>query len=324
MDLRDICLPIQHEVEQLEKVIYGSLSSEVPFIESVVEYVIRNGGKRLRPVLTILSAKLSGYRGQASISLGAAVEFMHTASLLHDDVIDNAPLRRGRVSINKKWGNHVSVLVGDFFYCRAMDILVRHGDLNVLRVITDAVTTTTEGEIFEITKSNDLATNRDDYLKIISGKTAALIGAACQTGAILGNVSEEFEQALKKFGFNLGLAFQLMDDVLDYTSCEEEFGKASGADLKEGKLTLPLILVLDRCSESEQQTVKNALIADTIEISHFKEVLKIIEKYDGAVETTRLAKSYIQKAKEKLDPFKPSLEKDTLMTIADYVVLRKN
>ncbi len=324
MDLKEICLPIAQELNELEKVLTQNLSSRVSFVENVVGYVIQNGGKRLRPILTLLSAKLSGYQGRDAIAIGAAIEFMHTASLLHDDVIDNAPLRRGRETTNRKWGNHVCVLVGDFFYCRAMDILVKQGDLKVLRVVTDAVTVTTEGEIFEITKNNDPTTSEDDYLKIITSKTAALMGSACQAGAILGHLSEDFESALKYFGLYLGIAFQLMDDVLDYTSSVEEFGKASGTDLREGKLTLPLIVALKKSSEIETQIIRNALITDTLEKPIFEQVLKIIHKYDGASETIRMAESYIQKAKDKLSPFKPSLEKETLLTIANYVVLRKN
>lgn len=324
MNIKEICIPIQREVEELDKVLTESLDSRVPFVKSVAEYVIKNGGKRLRPILTILSARLSGYQGDSSIQLGVAVEFMHTASLLHDDVIDNASVRRGRSSINNKWGNHVSVLVGDFFYCRAMDLLVRNGDLRVLKVLTDVITITTEGEIFEITKSNDLNTTEADYLQIITSKTAALIGGACQVGAILGHVSEDFEHSLRKFGLNLGIAFQLMDDVLDYTASEEEFGKINGIDLKEGKLTLPLIVALKRCSESESQIIKEAQIADQVNPECFKEVLQIIHCYDGIKETTRLANSYIQKAKENLSLFKPTIEKDALMSIADYVVLRRS
>jgi len=323
MELKDICIPIRHEVEQLEQVLTSHLESRIPFVKSVVDYVIENGGKRLRPILTILSARLSGYQGEASLLMGAAIEFMHTATLLHDDVIDSAQLRRGRKTTNTKWGNHVSVLVGDFFYCRAMDILVKHGDLKVLQAITDAITVTTEGEIFEITKSNDVSTTEADYLQIITNKTAVLMGAACQAGGILGSVSEDFEHALKRYGINLGIAFQLMDDVLDYTSIEAEFGKTNGTDLKEGKLTLPLILVLKKCSDVEAKVIKNAMIADEVSTELFQQILKIIQQYDGVRDTITLAKSYIQKAKGCLDPFRPSLEKETLLTIADYVIFRR-
>lgn len=324
MELKEICLPIHHDVDLLEAKLQENLDSRIPFVKSVAEYVVKNGGKRFRPILTILSSKLSGYQGEAAINLGVAIEFMHTATLLHDDVIDNASLRRGRATINHKWGNHISVLVGDFFYCRAMDILVRNGDLRVLKALTDAITTTTEGEILEITKSNDPSTTEDDYLKIITGKTAALIGGGCQVGGILGKVPEDFEHALRKFGLNVGIAFQLMDDVLDYTASEEDFGKVNGTDLKEGKLTLPLIIALKKATEQEARVIKEALIADQIDPSCLKEVLEIIYRYEGVLETTKLAQNYIQKAKENISVFKPSIEKEALTAIADYVVMRKN
>lgn len=322
MDLKEICIPYQSEVENLEKYFYDHLVSDVPFVKGVADYVIQNGGKRLRPLLTILSSKLAGYQGDAALAIGAAIEFMHTASLLHDDVLDNAELRRGRVSTNKKWGNHVSVLVGDFFYCRAMDILVSHGDLKILRAVTDAITITTEGEIFEITKSNDLEMTQDDYLQIIIGKTAALMGASCQAGGILGQVSDEFEHALQQFGLNLGIAFQLMDDVLDYVSNEKDFGKTSGTDLREGKITLPLLLTLQRCQPHEMNTIKNVLIADHMNDKSFQDVLQIIHHYDSVQDTMKLASSYAQKAKEFLIPFRTSLGKETLTSIADYVLTR--
>lgn len=324
MDIREICIPIREEMKSLEDFIRQTLTSKVSFVQSVVEYVIQNGGKRLRPVLTIMSAKMLGYQGEAGIAIGAAIEFMHTASLLHDDVLDNATLRRGRATPNKKWGNHVSVLVGDFFYCRAMDILVKHGDLRVLRTVTDAVTTTTEGEILEIIRTNDLGLSEEEYLQIIHGKTAALISAACEAGAMLGQVSEELEQNLSKFGLHLGMAFQLMDDVLDYTSTAEEFGKKQGIDLAEGKLTLPLILSLKRSTDSEAQFIRQALLADKIDGEVFAKILHIVEKYDGIRDTTRLALSYVEKAKEKLAALRPSLEKDALLNLADYVVTRRN
>lgn len=324
MDFKQICLPIQNDIDQLDSFMKSQLSSNVPFVENVVEYVIQNGGKRLRPILAIICSKLAGYQGRAALTLGSAIEFMHTASLLHDDVLDNAELRRGRPSTNRKWGNHVSVLVGDFFFCRAMDILVQHGDLRVLRVVTDAVTSTTEGEILEIMNTHDLSLAQESYIKIITGKTAALISSACQVGAILGKVSEDFEQALRKLGLYLGIGFQLIDDALDYSSTPEELGKVNGTDLKEGKLTLPLIYALKRCTENEAQVIKNALIADTSDPSNFGKVMSIIDNYDGIHDTTKLAHSYIEKAKEQLKPFRASLEKDTLNSLADYVVMRRS
>lgn len=322
--LKEICLPVQGEIDALETYIATQIKSEVPFIQKVVDYVIQNGGKRLRPILTILVAKLLGCSKKEAAHLGAAIEFMHTASILHDDVLDNASHRRKRESINKKWGNHVCVLVGDFFFCRAMDILVEHGDLTVLKEVTKAVTDTTQGEILEIIKNNDLTTSKNDYLKIIEGKTAALISVACRSGAILADVSDEFIQKMANFGYALGMAFQLMDDYLDYQASFTETGKTKGKDLIEGKLTLPLIAILPRLKDAEFQNVKEAILAEEISQKLFDQIAIIIQKHGGLEVTLDLARDYIQQAKAILASFKSSLAKDMLTQICDYVLERRS
>jgi octaprenyl-diphosphate synthase len=322
VDFQHIILPVQKEIDEFEGLMFGLLSSEVPFVQSVAEHVLKTGGKRLRPILTIVAARLSGFKGTEAHKLGACIEFIHTASLLHDDVIDNARIRRGRESANVKWGNHVSVLVGDFLYCRGSQLLTAQGDLRILKVVTDAITATTEGEVLEITKNLDLSTTTEDYLNIIRAKTAVLMAAACQIGAILGNISEEFETALKLYGAHLGMAFQLADDVLDYTSSEEVFGKANGIDLQEGKLTLPLIIALKQADDGEIQTIKKAVMGDKLEKDTFVKIHGIIKKYRGFESTYDLARSYIGRAKESLSPFRSSIEKDILLLIADYVIAR--
>lgn len=320
--LQNILIPVQNEIVQLEKVLFASINSQVDFVHSVAEYILKNGGKRVRPILTVVSAKLAGFTGEKAYRMGACLEFIHTASLLHDDVIDNAQIRRKRSTANAKWGNHVSVLVGDFFYCRASQILTGQGSLKILKIVTDCITATTEGEVLEIIKSADMSTSRDDYLAIIKNKTALLMSAACWVGAVLGGVSEELEIALKEYGYNLGMAFQLADDVLDYVSSEDVFGKAKGIDLQEGKLTLPLIIALRDANEKEVQIIKNTLIAEKLESQRFIEVQNIINKYRGFEQTYELASAYIQKAKDSLSVFRSSIEKDVLLSIANYVIER--
>lgn len=322
MSLQKILIPVQQEIGDLEGIMMGLLGSQVPFVQSVAEYILKIGGKRLRPILTVVSSRLSGYNGPDAYKMGACLEFIHTASLLHDDVIDNAQIRRGKTSANAKWGNHVSVLVGDFFYCRASQLLTEQADWRILKVVTDCITATTEGEVLEITKSSDLATTREDYLAIVKNKTALLIAAACQVGGILGKVSEELETALKKYGYNLGMAFQLADDVLDYTSSEDVFGKANGIDLQEGKLTLPLIIALSRATHDESQIIRNAILSERLEKQAFVKVQDVIKKYDGFGETYALAREFINTAKASLAPFRASIEKDVLLSIADYVIER--
>lgn len=322
MPLESYSLPVAKELEEVEKVLATHLVSEVPLITQVVQYIIQNGGKRLRPLLTLLSAKISGYQGKAAPRLAAAMEMIHTASLLHDDVVDDAPLRRGKASAKAKWGNSVSILVGDFFWSKMAQLIVDHGCLRTLKVVTDTITTTTEAEILEITKHSDFSIDEETYLKIIRGKTAVLTAACCQIGAILGGVSENYQEALKRYGYDLGTAFQLADDILDYESEEEKFGKHKGGDLREGKLTFPLIVALRKATLSEAQIIKESLLTDRIETDHFKKVLDIIHNYDGLAETYKLARKYVERALDNLNPFKPSLEKESLLGLATYAVDR--
>lgn len=324
MSLGNILIPLQKEMVDLERVMKDLLKSQVPFVQSVAEYIIDNGGKRVRPLLTILCARLCGYHGEDAYRMGSCIEFVHTASLLHDDVIDNAKLRRGKPSANAKWGNHVSVLVGDFFYCRASQLLTGQGNLHILKVVTDAITTLTEGEVLEITKNMDLNTSVEDYLTIIKNKTAVLFAAACQIGGILGNVSDDNQRALMEYGLNLGMAFQLADDALDYTSEQDVFGKENGIDLQEGKITLPLIHAIQKSTPQEIQFIRDSLMAEHLDRAALLKISNIIQKYNGFTETYQLAENYTHRAREAILPFRHSLEKDMLLHIADFVVTRNN
>lgn len=323
MHLAEICLPIKQDLVEVEEVIRRHLTSQVAFVTDVAEYVIGNGGKRLRPVLCLFSSRLAGASGSKVTDCAAAMEFFHTATLMHDDVIDNAEIRRGRSSANARWGNHVAVLVGDFFYCRASSLLLATNDLRIIRLVTRAMLSTTEGEIFEISKSNDLSTLEDDYLRIIRDKTAVLMATSCEIGGALANVSETYIASLGEYGRNLGVAFQLADDVLDYLSEGDQFGKTRGTDLKEGKLTLPLIIALRHCKGEERRLIQDALIAGQLEEGRLREITSIIRSYGGIDDTLKLAASFIGKAKEALSPFKQSIEKEALLSLADYVIDRK-
>lgn len=324
MNLEEICLPIKKDLAEVESVIQRHTGSSVSYVTSIAEYVIKNGGKRLRPILCLFASRLAGATGPKVVDCAAAMEFFHTATLMHDDVIDNAKIRRGKTSANSRWGNQVAVLVGDFFYCQASSLLVGTGNLRIIKLVTNAMLATTEGEILEISKSNDLATTEEDYLKIVTEKTAILMATSCAIGGILGNVSEEYTTALGEYGRSLGVAFQLADDVLDYISDDNAFGKTQGTDLREGKLTLPLIVALRHCSNDERRLIKDVLIADSLDDMRLREVISIITKYGGIESTLDMAKSYIQKAASALHPFKPSMEKEALAALASYVIDRKH
>lgn len=314
---------MRDELERVDKEIRKNLKSNVPIISTIVEHLLQSGGKRLRPLLLILSAKLCGYEGNEHIPMASLIEFIHTATLLHDDVVDHAELRRGMESANSKWGNEACVLVGDFLFTRSFSLMVENGDPKILKTISNATTLMAEGELEELIKTNDLSLTEEEYLSIITRKTAVLFSAATRIGAILGKVSEEKEKALSDFGMDFGIAFQLTDDALDYTSREEEFGKRIGIDLQDGKVTLPLIHTLRSCTHEEKTFIQRAIESDPVERASFLQVVRIIEKYNGLDYTYQKARSYIEKAKENLYPFSPSGEKEALFLLSDYVLERK-
>jgi len=314
---------IGNDLEKVDKEFRKNLKSEVPIISAIGEHLLLSGGKRFRPTLLLLSAALCGYHGDHHISLASLIEFIHTATLLHDDVVDRAELRRGSMSANSIWGNEACVLVGDFLFTKCFSLMVENSNLKVLRTISRATTLMAEGELEELIKTNDLTLTEEGYLSIIARKTAALISAATQIGAILGNVSEEREEALYQFGMDLGIAFQLIDDNLDYTSEEKEFGKKIGIDLQDGKITLPLIFTLSRCNEEERVLIRETVDCQPITKEAFFRVAEIIGRYHGVQYTWEKAKVYVEKAKGHLHLFPNSKEKEALYILADYVLERR-
>jgi len=311
------------DLEKVDHEFRKNLKSNVPIISAIGEHLLRSGGKRYRAKLLLLSAKLGGYRGDRHISLASLIEFIHTATLLHDDVVDRAELRRGMDSANSIWGNEASVLVGDFLFTKCFALLVQNGDWKILQTISKATMTMAEGELDELIKTNDLSLTEKDYLSIIARKTASLISAATQIGGILGNVSEERERALSEYGMDVGIAFQLIDDNLDYTSKEEDFGKKIGIDLQDGKITLPLIFTLNHCNQEERKFIRKTVESHPITKDAFFRIVEIIEKYHGVHYTWKKAKRYIEKAKGYLHPFPNSREREALCTLANYVLERR-
>ena len=314
---------IGDDLEKVDQEFRKNLRSDVPIISAIGEYLLLSGGKRFRAKLLLLSSKLCGYHGELHISMASLIEFIHTATLLHDDVVDRAELRRGIDSANSKWGNEASVLVGDFLFTKCFSLLVQSGNWNILQTISKATTIMAEGELEELIKTNDLSLTEDGYLSIITRKTASLISAATQIGAILGNVPEEKERALSEFGMNVGIAFQLIDDHLDYTSNEEEFGKKIGIDLQDGKITLPLISTLRHCNQEEEAFIRKTVESNLITKDAFFRVVEIIERYHGIQYTWEKAKGYVERAKDSLRLFPNSKEKEALYALANYVLERR-
>jgi len=322
MSLKTICLPVQHELKQVEDLILKEIASEVKIVNEVAKHVLQNGGKRIRPAVILLTSKLVGSDIASAVHLAASIEMIHAASLLHDDVLDNAAIRRGKQSANSRWGNQISILVGDFLWSRASNLALNKSNNKILGFIIQTVEKITEGEILEIVKSNNFEISRDEYLKIITLKTAKLFECAAGLGALVVNSASSTESTLKEYGLNLGIAFQLADDVLDYISNEEVFGKKAGTDLIEGKTTLPLILALKLCTEEESHGIREALLSNKFDSQIFGYIKGVLKKYNAIEASLEIARGYSNLAKEALSKFRPSIEKDALMALADYAVSR--
>jgi octaprenyl-diphosphate synthase len=314
---------IADDLTSLESTIQKLITTKIGFIKEIVNHIIRSGGKRVRPILIMLTARLCGYKGEKHIPYAAIIEFIHTATLLHDDVVDNAQTRRGSSTANTLWGNEPSVLVGDFLFSKSFELMAHNGSEEIMRIMSEATTSLAEGEILELLKTCDVDTTEQEYFEIIKNKTASLFSAACEVGAILGKVSQGKRVALRDFGHNLGMAFQLTDDVLDYVSYDSVLGKRVGTDLKEGKVTLPLIHTLKSSTEKEKTYIKTVLNNTKITAKDFTRVSKIIKRYGGVEYTVNTTRQFIENAKLNLQSFRPSAYKESLTTLADYILARE-
>lgn len=314
---------IGEDLKNVELQFRKDLESNVPLIRKVGEYVLSSGGKRIRPAMLLLAARLCGYNGSRHIPLASVVEFIHTATLLHDDVVDSANMRRGQASANTLWGNEASVLVGDFLFSKSFSLMVADGDLNVLRVLSAATTRIAEGEVLQLICTSDVDMTEEKYIEVVVCKTAVLLAAACQAGAIIGGATPEQEEALTAFGMDLGIAFQLMDDTLDYTADEKEFGKSIGHDLEEGKVTLPLIEILRKCLPDERDIVGEIIIKEELTDEDFDFVFNLVNVYGGIEYTVSRAREYVASAKAHLEIFADSEVRTALFKLADYVVSRE-
>lgn len=298
------------------------LSSRVPLIAKVGRHILSSGGKRIRPAILLLSSRLNGYGGERAARMASIVEFIHTATLLHDDVVDNANIRRGNPAANTLWGSEASVLVGDFLFSKSFFLMVDDGDLKILKILARATTQMAEGEILELVKTGDINITNHEYMDLITSKTAILISAASRIGAVLGKAPEAVEQALSDYGLYVGIAFQLVDDCLDYTATNEVLGKTVGTDLREGKVTLPLIISLRQAAGDERKRVRDIILSERISEEDFREVQDFIHQYLGVETTLDIAKRYIKKAKRCLELVPECQERDALHYLADYIVQR--
>jgi len=296
--------------------------SDVPLIPELAAHIIASGGKRLRPLLLIAAARLCGYVGERHVRLAACVEFIHTATLLHDDVVDESALRRGKATANIVWGNQASVLVGDFLFSRSFQLMTQDGSLSVLSILSEASAIIAEGEVMQLTTANNLATTEDDYLKVIAAKTAALFAAATRVGAVVAGRPEREEAALADFGRWLGVAFQLVDDALDYQADEATLGKTVGDDFREGKITLPVILAFQRGDGAEQAFWRRCVEAREQTEEDLARAIRLMQRHDTLTETLERARTYGDKARAALSIFPDNDYRRALEGVIDFCIER--
>jgi octaprenyl-diphosphate synthase len=325
MQIQDVFATYKDDLKKVEATLDKEIFSDVRLIPEVAHHLIDSGGKRFRPLLLLICAGLCGYKGKNRFPMAAVMEFIHTATLLHDDVIDQATIRRGKTSANNIWGNAASVLVGDFLYSKSFTLMTEIENIAILKLMSEITNVMSEGEVFQLMKCGDVNLTEEEYLTIIEKKTAVLISAACACGAILGSASSEKIGALKQFGYKIGMAFQITDDTLDYMAKEEDFGKSIGKDLEEGKMTLPLIHALKQCSPEEKDKTKELLLLARKGggKNAAPEILSLIQKYKGIDYSLQCAVKYISDAQSQLNIFSDCSEKDQLNAVAEYVLARR-
>ena len=313
---------VASDMNGVNAVILERMQSKVALIPELAGHLIAGGGKRMRPMLTLACGSLLGYPGTRHHKLAAAVEFIHTATLLHDDVVDGSGMRRGKRTANLIWGNPASVLVGDFLFSRAFELMVEDGSLKVLRILSHASAVIAEGEVEQLTAQRQIDTGEDHYLEIISAKTAALFAAACRVSPVVAEASEDAEVALECYGRNLGIAFQLSDDVIDYASDAETMGKGVGDDFRDGKMTLPVILAYARGSESDRAFWRSAIGGERVSDDDLACAIALLKSTDALADTVERARQYGRRAVDALAMFPASKAKSALVEAAEFAVAR--
>ncbi len=322
MNLQDVFDLYEDKLRLVELKIMELFRNKAPVIPLIGSYITSSGGKRLRPLFHLISADIAGYKGDASIEIASIIESIHTASLLHDDIVDMAEMRRGKPTANSVWGNQVVVLVGDFLYSNALKAAVAQRSQRIMEVLSEATTRMTEGELLQLNKIGDPDITEEDYIEIISAKTGALISAACSIAAILGGLSRDKESALAAFGMKAGIVFQMADDILDYMAEEGDLGKRLCKDLEEGKITLPLLYLLRAAGADEILEIKK-IIGEDFTGGGVERVLKLLKKYRSIDQSLKKAGLLIEEAKAELKIFDDSPAKDALFAIADYSMTRE-
>ena len=321
-DLREIIQLVEEDLARVEEIFEAQFRSDVGLVGEIGRYIREGGGKRIRPALLLLACRLCGYRGERAITLASVVEFIHTATLLHDDIIDEATVRRGKRSVNSRWGNDITVLLGDFLYTKSMSMALSQDNLPILRLLSDVTLRMIEGELLEIERNGDLRMSEAQHLDIIRRKTADLFAACMSIGAILGEVNDDKRKALTSYGLNLGICFQMVDDLLDFTADEKVLGKPVNNDLREGKLTLPVIFLLRKAGSAGEKTVSHVLADRGFERVSREDLLRLAREH-GALEDARaLAARYADAARKDLAVFERSPFREALAVLPDFILSR--
>ena len=314
--------PIREDLRAVEREFARHVQSQVALIPTIGDYIQNGGGKRIRPAVLLMAARMAGYTGERAVLYASVLEFIHTATLVHDDIIDESQLRRGREAVHTRWGNHVTVLFGDFLYLKSMSLALTQDDLAIIRLLCDVTLRIVEGEIYQLTKNGDADLTETEHFEIVQSKTAYLFAGCARIGGMLGPITREQQEALWQYGLNIGMAFQIVDDLLDFTGEEVALGKPVGGDLREGKLTLPVIHMRDRGGPRAPALLRKVVESREVSLDEWHEIKAMLTQTRSIEYANRVAFDYVERAKKALYSFPSSDARDALMFLPDYVVSR--
>jgi octaprenyl-diphosphate synthase len=314
--------PIREDLREVEREFARHVQSQVALIPTIGDYIQNGGGKRIRPAVLLMAARMAGYTGERAVLYASVLEFIHTATLVHDDIIDESQLRRGREAVHTRWGNHVTVLFGDFLYLKSMSLALTQDDLAIIRLLCDVTLRIVEGEIYQLTKNGDVDLTEAEHFEIVQSKTAYLFAGCARIGGMLGPITRDQQEALWQYGLNIGMAFQIVDDLLDFTGEEVALGKPVGGDLREGKLTLPVIHMRDRGGGRAAALLRKVVEAREVSLDEWHEIRTLLTQTRAIDYARCVASDYVERAKKTLYSFPSSDARDALMFLPDYVVSR--
>ena len=314
--------PIRADLEKVETEFYRHVESQVDLIPKIGRYIQNGGGKRIRPAVLLMAARLTGYTGELAVLYAAVVEFIHTATLVHDDIIDDSKWRRGQPSVHSRWGSDVTVLLGDYLYIKSMGLALSPDRLDIVRQLCDVTLRMIEGELYQLSKKGDLALTEDEHLDIVRRKTAYLFGGCARIGGVLGNAKPEQERALQEYGISVGMSFQLIDDLLDFSGDQSALGKPVGGDLREGKVTLPIIRLLQHADADTREIITGVVRDGLVTPDAWRELCRLLHETRSVEYAMDKAQEFAVTAKKQLYAFPPSPERDALMALPDYILAR--